>query len=124
MEANQVWCKRAAVLAVVLARKVFTRNGSPNPVHVFDTGSAWENLALQAAAMGLVAHGMAGFDFEKARTSLHVPEHFAVTAMFALGRPGNPADLPPELREREVLTSRRPIRESICEGPYDPKSGW
>jgi nitroreductase len=124
MEANQVWCKRAAVLTVVLARKVFTRNGSPNPVHVFDTGSAWENLALQAAAMGLVAHGMAGFDFEKARNSLHVPDHFAVTAMFALGRPGNPADLPPELREREVLTGRRPMRESICEGPYDPKRGW
>src|SRR2546428_644101 len=65
MEANRVWCTRAAVLAVVLARKTFARNGKPNPVHVFDTGSAWQNLALQATAMGLVAHGMAGFDFDK-----------------------------------------------------------
>lgn len=124
MEANQAWCKNAAVLVVVLARKVFTRNGNPNPVHIFDAGSAWENLALQASAMGLVAHGMAGFDFEKARTSLKVPEHFAVAAMFALGRPGNPADLPPELREREVLTDRRPARDSIAEGPYPPEKKW
>jgi nitroreductase len=124
MEPNQVWCKRAAVLVVVLARKVFTHNGKPNPVYLFDAGSAWENLALQAASMGLVAHGMAGFDFDKARTSLRVPDHFAVAAMIALGRPGNPADLPPELREREVPSIRRPVRESIHEGPYDPRNNW
>lgn len=124
MEANQAWCKNAAVLAVVLARKVFTQNGKPNPVHLFDAGSAWENLALQATAMGLVAHGMAGFDFGRARTTLQVPDHFDVAAMFALGRPGDSADLPPELREREKLTDRRPARESICEGAYDPKRKW
>lgn len=124
MTANQAWCKNAAVLAVVLARKVFTQTGKPNPVHLFDCGSAWENLALQATTMGLVAHGMAGFDFEKARTSLKVPDHFAVAAMFALGRPGNPADLSPELREREKPSDRRPVQESLCEGPYNPQGGW
>ncbi|MDQ3623608.1 MAG: nitroreductase family protein [Verrucomicrobiota bacterium] len=118
MEANQVWCRNAAVLTVVLARKTFTRNNKPNPVHLFDTGSAWENLALQAAAMGLVAHGMAGFHFEKARTTLRVPDEFAVAAMFALGRPGNPDDLPDELRKLETPSGRRPVRESICEGPF------
>jgi nitroreductase len=118
MEANQVWCQKAAVLVVALARKTFSRNGKPNSVFLFDTGSAWENLALQATAMGLVAHGMAGFDFERARTELRVPDDFAVAAMFALGRPGNPDDLPAEAREREVPSPRRPVRESICEGPF------
>src|SRR2546428_3615641 len=66
VEGNQAWCKNAAVLVVVLAHKVFAKNGKPNPVHLFDCGSAWENVALQATAMGLVAHGMQGFDFEKA----------------------------------------------------------
>lgn len=118
MEANQAWCKNAAVLVVVLARKTFARNGKPNPVHIFDVGSAWENAALQATAMGLVAHGMAGFDFEKARTALKVPEDYAVAAMFALGRPGDPADLPEQLRKVEVPSGRRPVRESICEGEF------
>jgi len=124
VEANRAWCQHAAVLAVVLARKVFTHNGKPNPVHLYDAGSAWENLALQAAAMGLVAHGMAGFDFEKARTALRVPDHFAVAAMFALGHPGDPAKLPPELREREMPSSRRPARQNIHEGPYEPQLAW
>jgi len=117
-EANQAWCEKAAVLVVVLARKTFARNGKPNAVHLFDVGSAWENAALQATAMGLVSHGMAGFDFEKARTALHVPEEYAVAAMFALGRPGDPADLPGPMREMEVPSGRRPVRESICEGAF------
>jgi nitroreductase len=118
MEANQAWCENAAVLVVVLARKTFARNGKPNPVHLYDAGSAWENLALQAAAMGLVAHGMAGFDFEKARTALDVPEQYAIAAMLALGRPGDPAQLPSELRELESPSGRRPVRDSICEGKF------
>ena len=51
---------------VVLSHKVFARDGRPNPVHTFDAGAAFENLALQAATMGLVVHGMAGFYRSKA----------------------------------------------------------
>ena len=117
-EGNQQWCGNAAVLVVLLAAKSFARNGKPNPVHLFDCGSAWENLALQATAMDLVAHGMAGFDFERAARELRVPDSFAVAAMFALGRPGDPDQLPQSLRELESPSQRRPVRESICEGPF------
>lgn len=117
-EANQTWCKNAAMLVVVLAHKVFALNGKPNPVHLFDVGSAWENVALQASAMGLVAHGMQGFDFEKARTSLRVPDDYAVAAMFVIGHPGDPDELPEALRKREVPSGRRPAKESICEGVF------
>lgn len=118
MEANQAWCKNAALLVVIVAHKVFARNGKPNPVHIFDVGSAWENLALQATAMGLVSHGMAGFDFEKARTALRVPDDYAVAAMFAIGQPGDPDQLPEEMRKIEVPSGRRPVGESICEGVF------
>lgn len=119
VEANQAWCKNAAVLVVVLARKTFARNGKPNPVHLFDVGSAWENAALQATAMNLVSHGMAGFDFETAKTNLKVPDDYAVAAMFALGRPGDPESLPDKLQENEKPSGRRPIKKSICEGAFD-----
>jgi len=116
VEANQVWCRSAAVLVVVLSHKVFTRNGQPNPVHTFDAGAAFENLALQGTAMGLVVHGMAGFDREKARQTLGVPDDYAVEAMIAIGRPGDPADLPADLRERELPSGRKPISEIAHEG--------
>jgi len=118
-EGNQSWCQRAAVLTVILGRKTFTRNGKPNPVHLFDVGSAWQNAALQATAMGLVAHGMAGFDFAKAKKVLNVPETFDVAAMFALGRPGDPCVLPDNYRAMEIPSQRRPVRASICEGVFN-----
>ena len=118
VEGNQNWCKNAALLVVILAHKIFAQTGKPNPVHLFDCGAAFENLALQGAAMGLVVHGMQGFDFERARTELDVPDDYAVAAMFAAGHPGNPDELPEPLRSREVPSSRQPVRESIREGRF------
>ena len=118
MEANQVWCAKAAVLMVVLSHKVFTRDGKPNPVHTFDAGASFENLALQGATMGLVVHGMAGFDRGKARATLGVPEDYDVEAMVAVGHPGDPAQLPSALQARETPSGRKPVREFIGEGPF------
>src|SRR6266446_1275323 len=112
-EPNRVWCERAAVLGVVLSHKVFAKNQKPNPVHTFDAGLAYMSLALQGAAMGLVIHGMQGFDFDRARTGLSVPDDYSVDAMFAVGLPGDPADLPQELREREKPSGRKPLADII-----------
>lgn len=117
-EANQAWCKNAAVLVLVCSHQVFSRNGKPNPVHTFDAGAAFENLCLQAAEMDLVAHGMAGFDQEKARRDLAVPEDFSIDAMIALGHPGNPDDLPEEVRKMEQPSGRKPLAEIACAGRF------
>ena len=118
LEANQAWCAKAGVLVAIFARTTFARNGKPNPVHLFDCGAAFENLALQGAAMDLVVHGMAGFDWKRAGKELHAPPEFVPAAMFAVGRPGDPDELPPDLREREVPSGRRPIAETAGEGPF------
>lgn len=118
MEANQTWCKNGAVLVVVCSHKVFERNGKPNPVHTFDAGTAFENLALQGGQMNLVVHGMAGFDRGKTRTLLAVPDDYDIEAMIVIGRPGNPDNLPEQLREREVPSGRKPVSEIICEGAF------
>ncbi len=118
MEANQIWCARAGVLIVVLSHKVFGRNGMPNPVHTFDAGAAFENLALQGTSMGLVVHGMAGFDRGKTRATLRIPDHYEIEAMVAVGHPGDPADLPEALREREAPSGRKPVAEIAREGPF------
>jgi nitroreductase len=117
-EGNQAWCQHAALLVLIVAHKVFQRNGKPNPVHIFDAGSAFENLALQGTAMGLVVHGMQGFDFEKAHANLAVPADFAVAAMFAVGRPGDPAQLPPDYQKIETPSGRKRVEEIICEGRF------
>jgi nitroreductase len=118
VEGNQAWCKNAALLTVIVAHKNFQQNGKPNPVHLFDVGAAYENIALQGTAMGLVIHGMQGFDFEKARTSLKIPDDYVVAAMFAAGRPAPLEALPEKLREREKPSDRKPVEKIICEGEF------
>lgn len=118
MEANQTWCANAGVLFLVVSHKVFERNDKPNPVHTFDSGAAFENFALQGAAMELVVHGMAGFDRAKARTDLKIPDDYEVEAMIAVGHHGNVDSLPQELQQREVPSGRKPIGEISCEGPF------
>ena len=118
VEGNQAWAKDAAALLLFVSKETFDFNGQPYPTHSFDTGAAWENLALQASLLGLVAHGMQGFDYERARAELRVPEGFRVEAMAAVGRPGDPARLPEQLREREAPSGRKSLSEITCEGAF------
>lgn len=116
-EGNRGWCAHAGALIVVLSKTAFD-DGRPARTHSFDTGAAWMSLALQGSAMGLVVHGMAGFDRERARTELGVPENFAVEAMIAVGHHGKVEDLEERNRARETPSSRRPVSESVFEGKF------
>jgi nitroreductase len=118
VEGNQAWAKDAAALLLFVSKETFDFNGEPYPTHSFDTGAAWENLALQATMLGLVAHGMQGFDYARARSELNIPEGFRVEAMAAVGRPGDPARLTERQREREVPSGRKTLPEIICEGAF------
>jgi nitroreductase len=118
VEFNQGWAKNAGALLVFISKTTFETNGQPSITHSFDTGAAWENFALQGWLKGLAVHGMEGFDYERARTELNVPEGFRVEAMAAVGRPGTPDALPMELRERETPSDRRKLDQTICEGRF------
>ncbi len=117
-ECNQVWTREAAVLVVVLSKKTLDHNGKPARTHSFDAGAAWENLALQGSQKGLVIHGMQGFDYDRARQVLNVPDDHQVEAMIAIGRPGKKEDLPERLREREVPSGRKEVAEIAFEGQF------
>ena len=116
-ERNQPWCASAAALVVVLSKKT-TDGGGENWTAPFDTGAAWMSLALQGTLSGLVVHGMAGFDYDRAQAELGVPADWDVQCMVAIGRPGDPMQLPEKLRAREVPSPRRPVAESAFEGRF------
>ena len=115
---NRVWAEAAPVFVLIVAKKTFSHNGTENSVSQFDAGTASGYLALQASLLGLAMHGMAGFDRNAARKSLHIPDDFEPIAVYALGKQGNAADLPPALQAREVPSGRRPVSESVMEGGF------
>ncbi len=115
---NKDWTKNAAVLVVVVSRNTFEYNNKPSRTHSFDTGAAWENLALQGTANDLVVHGMEGFDYQKAKEVLHIPDSYTVEAMCAIGRPGKKESLPPEMQREEKPSDRKPITDFVFEGTF------
>jgi nitroreductase len=119
VEGNRSWAKDGAALLLFVSKETFDHNSQPYPTHSFDTGAAWENLALQATLGGLVAHGMQGFDYERARAELNIPEGFRVEAMAVVGRPGDPSKLPEKMRARETPSDRKPLSEITREGPFN-----
>ncbi len=116
VDGNKGWAKNAGALLIIVSRRLFEFNGKKSPTHSFDAGAAWMSLALQAKFCGLVAHGMGGFDFERARLVLDLPEEFQVEAMVALGRPGSIEDLAEPYREREIPSQRKPLNEIVFNG--------
>jgi nitroreductase len=121
---NKQWCANASALVVILSRKNFEHNGQPSITHQFDTGSAWENLAIQAVSQGLITHAMAGFDYEKARKDLAVPTDYEVVAMIAIGKRGPREKLSPELQAREIPNTRKPLSEIVMEGKFENKENY
>jgi nitroreductase len=115
---NRSWAGNAGALVLFVSKTTFDFNGEPSITHAFDTGAAWMQLALQASLRGYVAHGMQGFDYARAKTELRIPQEYEVHAMVAIGRPGNPETLSPELREREKPSERRNLQQTICEGAW------
>jgi nitroreductase len=115
---NQAWAQSADLLIVVLSRTTFAETGKPSPTHSFDTGAAVQNLALQAHSMGIAVHVMGGFDHDRVRTELGVPEGYAIEAMIAVGKPGKSTQLSPEMRNMEKPSDRNPLSLMMKEGSF------
>lgn len=115
MPFNQQWAYAAPVLILGTARTKFSHNGTPNRVALFDLGAASSYLTLQAAALGLVAHQMGGFEPDAARKAFAIPEDYIFGSVIALGYQGEPAALPNEqfLAQELAPRQRKPLKDFV-----------
>jgi nitroreductase len=117
MPFNQMWAGKAPVLILGVARTKFSHDESANRVALFDLGAASAILTLQAAALDLSTHQMAGFDSEAARKAFNVPEEFLFGSVIALGHQGEPASLPVEQMVKQETAPR--TRKALAEFVFD-----
>ncbi len=111
VEGNQSWVQAAGAIIAIISRTRYEHNDQPAPTHSFDAGAAWMSLALQARELGLVAHGMRGFDLAAARAQLRVPEQYDLPCLVAIGRPGVVSALPEAFAAKESPSARKPLSE-------------
>jgi nitroreductase len=116
---SNAWARGAPVLMLSVAKLRFDRNARENRHAWHDVGQAVACMTVQATASGLQVHQMAGFDIEKARVSLEIPENHDPVAMIAVGYPSDPAALTGDQREREMAPrKRRRISEFVYGGAW------
>lgn len=111
---GNAWALTAPLLLLSLASATFAKTGKPNRHGQHDAGLASENLVLQAVALGLAAHQMAGYDSDKARELFNIPEDFTPMAMIAVGYPfrGDLSSLSEDVQNRELAErTRKPLAE-------------
>ena len=118
---NQQWARTAPVLMIMAAKRTFSHNGKPNAYGFHDTGAARSHLFLQANALGMHAHGMAGFDRERAREVLGIPEDYEVGPAVAVGYRDSPDKLTNEQQREWELAKRvrKPLNELVFRGHWD-----
>lgn len=113
------WARAAPVLMVSAVCRTWPGSDEVNPSALHDVGAASMAMCLQATALGLVCHQMAGFDTQRAREICALPDGTDPVAFIAVGRPGRLADLDPSRRRRELRErQRRPIAETAFVGGY------
>lgn len=119
VEGNQAWAKAAPVLMIACYARHFTRNDKPNRHGQHDVGIALGHMNIQAQAMGLAMHMMAGFDVDKTIETYKIPEtHVPLTAV-AIGYPAEPDTLSDTLRERELAPrERKPLADFVHNGDW------
>jgi nitroreductase len=112
---NKSWAAAAPVLILGVASTKFVHNGTANAYALYDLGAAAGALTLQAAALGLKTHTMAGFDHAAARQAFEIPESYALGAVIALGYQGEPSALAQdELIALETTPrTRKPLSEFV-----------
>lgn len=103
---NQRWAGRASVL-LVGAHLTVSPRGENLPYALYDLGQAIAHLSVQATALGLAVHQVAGFDKAGLHLALGLPADVAARVVVAIGRPGEEGDLPDDLRERERAPRNR-----------------
>lgn len=117
VEFNRNWAHTAPVLMLGVTRAIAGHKGAPNRYALYDLGAAASYMTLQAAALGLAAHQMGGFDPEKARTLLGIPADYAIGAVIALGYQDDPARLgEASMIERELAPR---VRKGLDEIVFD-----
>ncbi len=115
---NQAWAASAPVLILGAAKTRFSHNDAPNRVALFDLGAASSYLTLQASALGLHTHQMAGFDEAIARQAFEIPDIYVLGSVIALGYQGEPEALPnQQFIDQEVAPrQRKPLKEFVFSG--------
>ena len=117
------WVKSASVIIAAFAKKENDCVIKEREYYLFDLGMAVSAMQLRATELGLVAHPIAGFDNEKARLALGIPEGNMVLVLLNVGKKTDDlsALTPQQAGGDAVRPDRLPLENIFSVDAYDEK---
>ena len=106
---GNAWAKPASLVIAVFSKKELDCLMKGREYYLFDTGMATAFIILRATELGLVAHPIAGYNEQKAKEVLGIPDAMTLITLVIVGR--HSATISPILSEKQVgLEKARPER--------------
>lgn len=109
---NNNWAEKASMIIAVFSKKELDCViGSEREYYLFDTGMASAFMILRGTELGLVMHPIAGFDPDKVKKILAIPNEMTVITLIIVGRKSSNTE---NLTEKQIITeNNRPIRKTL-----------
>ncbi|MCX8095820.1 MAG: nitroreductase family protein [Caldisericia bacterium] len=100
---NNDWAKFSSMITVVYTKKDLDCDIKGREYFLFDTGMSVGFMILRATELGLVAHPIAGYDEDKVKEILQIPNDYTVITLIIFGKKREEI--------REVLTDKQKEQE-------------
>ena len=124
MPRNRAWASKAPLVGFIFANTRTPEGREPRTAQ-FDTGAAWMARALQARALGIYTHAMAGIDLQAAHDQLGVDaERYTVMCGFAAGRIGHAPRCPTSSASANNRTAASRSATSPIAASWVPTEQW
>jgi nitroreductase len=119
---GNTWAERSSMIIAVISRVDLDCRVKGRDYYRFDTGMAVGYLALLAAELDLVCHPIAGYDEEKVKEILNVPEDMTVMTLLITGKKSDAEN--PLLDEKKLMAEKnRPPRLKFEDFAFIDKYG-
>ncbi len=116
------WARSASMIIAVFSKPEFDcimKDG--RRYYLFDTGMATAAIILRATELGMVAHPIAGYNQQKVKEILKIPEDMEVITLIIIGKHSeklNPALSEKQIEAEKNRPERLPLEKFIWHNQY------
>ena len=123
LSSGNKWAHHGSMYIVVFSKPDLDCQIKGRDYYLFDTGMGFAFMILRAADMGLVIHPMAGFNEEKVKEILNIPDEMKVITVAALGK--KTEEIGDFLSDKQLgwekeRPERMPIDKIVFRNSYEP----
>jgi nitroreductase len=118
---GNVWAHAASMIVAVFGKQNDDCEIGPRIYYLFDIGLATGFLILRATELGLVAHPIAGYDENKVKEILNIPDEMRVINLIIVGKKSDSISevlSESQIKKENIRPPRKNLNEFVFKNQY------